>query len=87
MPAKRHYSAYQKNIIKNYYENRGAIHYEKLQTLVSELYLAKTDKRRDALWLEVAKLLLELGVHAADVDYITQKRDLNALGREVNKLF
>ena len=40
------YSKYQQNIIKNYYENRDAIALQRVQELVTELYLSEGKKRQ-----------------------------------------
>ena len=43
-------SEYQEGIIGRYYDNRDAIMLEKLGELVTELYLAETDAKRERLW-------------------------------------
>ena len=41
------YSKFQQNIIKNYYENRDAIALQRVQELVTELYLSEGRSGRD----------------------------------------
>jgi len=44
------YTRHQKKIIDRYYEHRDGIMVAKLSEIVSELYLADTDKKRAKLW-------------------------------------
>ena len=55
------YSRHQQNIIKNYYDNREAISIQRLQELVTELYLSE-GKKRDRNWQLIASHLEKLGV-------------------------
>lgn len=51
--ADREYTPHQKRIIKNYYDNLDDISNQKLGELIAEIYLAGTDKKKDALWKRV----------------------------------
>ena len=44
------YSAHQQRIIRNYYKNLDGIRAQRLQELVTELWLAGTDEKRERLW-------------------------------------
>ena len=44
--AQREYSKYQQKIISNYYQNLDTMALQRLQELVTELFLADTDKKR-----------------------------------------
>jgi len=44
------FTKHQKKIINNYYDQRDNIMVTKLSELVTELYLAETDKKKDQLW-------------------------------------
>ena len=44
------YTRHQKKIIERYYDRREEIMLAKLQEIVTELYLAETDAKRDQLW-------------------------------------
>ena len=50
-------SAHQQRIIRNYYRNLDSIRAQRLQELVTELWLAETDKKRDRLWARTKDLL------------------------------
>ena len=45
----REHSKYQQRVIKNYYQNRGAISLQRLSELVTELYLSE-GKKREQQW-------------------------------------
>ena len=58
---------YQEKAIKNYYQNREAIAVQRLQELVTELYLS-TGKKRQQHWKNIVTHLQNLGVPQAHID-------------------
>lgn len=44
------FTKHQKKIVDRYYDQRDNIMVTKLSELVSELYLAESDKKKDQLW-------------------------------------
>ena len=66
------YSKYQQNIIKKYYENRDAIALQRVQELVTELYLTE-GKKRERHWKTVASHLEKLGVRQAHIDHLVEQ--------------
>jgi hypothetical protein len=76
---KRDYTPYQQRAIRRYYENRDAIRQDSLSDLVSQIWLAKTDAKRDALWKRAEALLLALGVKPETVAHVVGKRRADAL--------
>jgi len=81
--AKRDYSDYQLDVISNYYENLDAIMLQKLGELVTELYLADTQKKKDRLWERAHKAMLNLQIPPAIVAHIMQKRDVEILAKNL----
>src|SRR5262245_5209287 len=79
MPEKRDYTRYQQGVIRRYYQNQEQIREQSLADLVSDLYLATTDKKRDALWKRARTLLEGLGADAASVERVVLARDARAL--------
>ena len=61
------YSKHQQNIIKNYYENRDAIALQRVQELVTELYLSE-GKKRQRYWEQMQLHLAKLGLQEAQID-------------------
>ncbi len=76
-------SEYQADIISRYYDNLDTIMLQKLGELVSELYLADTDKKRDRLWQRVEKAMIKLKVPPMIIAHIMQKRDVEILAKNL----
>jgi hypothetical protein len=83
--AKREYSEYQKGVISNYYGNLNAIMLGKLSELVSELYLAETDAKKDRLWERAQKAMVNLKIPPAIIDHIMTKKDVRILAKNLNE--
>ena len=83
--AKQEYSAYQKDVISNYYNNRNDIALGKLSELVSELFLADTDARRDRLWERAQKAMVNLKIQPAIIEHIMAKKDVKILAKNLNE--
>ena len=71
------YSKYQRNIIKNYYDNQEGISLQRLSELVTELYLAE-GKARARQWKNIVSALEKLKVPASRIEHL-QKQDNPAL--------
>jgi len=81
--AKRDYSEHQIDVISNYYQNLDAIMLQKLGELVTELYLADTQKKRDRLWERARKAMVKLKVAPAIINHIMQKTDVEILAKNL----
>ena len=73
--AAREYSSYQQGVIKRYYDNLPQETLGKLGELVTELYLAKTEKKREQLWQRVEKAMAVMKVPKKIAQHILNKRD------------
>ena len=80
---KKEYSQYQKTVISGYYNNLDTIMLGKLSELVSELYLADTQAKRDRLWDRAHKAMLNLKIPPTIVDHIMQKKDVQVLAKNL----
>lgn len=78
-------SRYQEKIIKNYYKNRDAIALQRVQEIVTELYLSE-GKKREKLWQSLATHLEKLGVEQARIDRLIEKNDPALVATTVQKL-
>ena len=78
-------SKYQQNIIKNYYENRESIALQRVQELITELYLSE-GKKRDKHWENIAKHLEHLGVKPEQIDHLVAKDDPALVAQVIQKL-
>ena len=81
---KREYSQYQKDVISNYYGNLDAIMLAKLSELVSDLFLADTDAKRDRLWQRVHKAMLNLKIPPDIIGHIMAKKNVEILAKNLN---
>jgi hypothetical protein len=81
--AKQNYSSYQKDIIGRYYENQETILLQNLQELVTELYLAETDAKRQKLWERVHKAMAKLKIKPAIIDHIMSKASIEILAKNI----
>ena len=79
---KRQYSSYQKKLIKRFYDNREQIETQRLQEIVTEVYLAGSGKKADRLWERAAAILERAeGLAPAEVERILTQRDVEGLAR------
>jgi len=83
--AKREYSNYQKKVISRYYENLDTIALTRLQELVSELYLADSEKKRTKLWERVAQAMDKLAVPEPIKRHMVTSRDVKVLARNLEE--
>ena len=68
------FTPHQKKIIDRYYDHRDHIMLDKLSQLVSELYLADSEKKRDLLWKRVAAAMKNLKIDETLSAHILDKR-------------
>ena len=80
---KKELSSYQKDVIRRYYDNLNPIMLTRLQELVSELYIARDDRKRERLWQKVEKAMRKLRVKEAIIGHIMQRRDIEILARNI----
>lgn len=81
--AKSERSKYQKRVIAGYYKNLNNIMLQKLGELVTELYLAETQSRRDRLWQRVCDAMKKLKVKPAIIAHIMGKKDPRILAKNL----
>ena len=79
------YSKYQQRIIKNYYDNQGAILLQKLGEHVTELYLAE-GKTRAKRWQSIVAVLEKLKVPASRIEHIRESDDPAQLAKLLEEL-
>ena len=76
-------SQYQKSVISGYYANLDTIMLAKIGELVTELYLAKTAKRRDQLWKRAEKAMIKLKIKPAIIHHILERKDPKILAKNL----
>ena len=82
--AKAERSAYQKDVISQYYKNIDSIMLTKLSELVTELYLAETEAKSAKLWERVHKAMVNLKIPESIIRHIMGKKDVEVLAKNLN---
>lgn len=83
--AKKDYSQYQQSVISDYYKNLDSIMLQKLSELVSELFLAETEKKRARLWQRVHKAMTNLKIPPGIIGHIMEKQDSQILAQNLQE--
>ncbi len=78
-------SKFQQRAIKNYYQHREAIALQRVQELVTELYLA-TGKKRTRHWSSLAGHLEKLGVKQPEIDQLVSQDNPELVAKLVERL-
>jgi hypothetical protein len=81
----QHLSRHQQGIVRRYYQQQDTIAVQKVSELVSELFLASDDKKKEKLWATVAQHLPKLDAEGARCERVLTKRDLQQLAKLVNE--
>lgn len=81
----KQYSKYQQRAIKNFYDNREAVGLQRLQELVTELYLAE-GKKREKTWGYIEAALSKTGVKPDRIAHLRAKDDPQLLAKLVEEL-
>ena len=81
--SKREYSEYQLEAIGRYYDNLDTIMLQKLQELVTELYLADSPARQNRLWQRVQKAMIKLKVPDSIMNHIMAQRSAEILAKNI----
>ena len=79
------FSKYQQNIIKNYYNNREGIALQRVQELVTELYLAE-GKKRAKLWDSLPAHLEKLGIKKDEIEHVVAEEKPELVAKLVERL-
>ncbi|HOQ03689.1 MAG TPA: hypothetical protein PKY88_00550 [Anaerohalosphaeraceae bacterium] len=82
---KREYTPHQQNIISNYYQHLDTILLGRIQELVSQIYLAQTEGKRQSLWKRVEKALVKLKIPDPIRQHILQKKDAELLAKNLEE--
>ena len=72
---------YQEKLIQRYYEHKPEIMRQKLSELTTDLYLAETPKKREAIWNRIVLALRNLKVPEDRIKFLTERNDPVILAR------
>ncbi len=84
MSEQKNYTRYQQNIIKRFYDNRDSIALQRVQELVTELYLSE-GKKRQKVWDTLAKNLELIGVPADQIQHLRQQDNPELVANLINQ--
>ena len=79
----KEYSKHQQKVIKRYYDNLDTIKLQKLQELVTDLYLAKDTPKEEKLWERAGKAMLQLKIKPKIIEHIMVKRNVEVLAENL----
>jgi hypothetical protein len=79
-------TAYQQGIVRRFYEHRDTVLWQRLAELVSEIYLAESERAASKLWASARDTLRKVGVEAKVIDAIVTDRRIADLAGVVNAL-
>ncbi|MDP6444285.1 MAG: hypothetical protein QGG36_21285 [Pirellulaceae bacterium] len=78
-------SNYQNRIIRNYYQNREGIAVQRIQELVTELYLSE-GKKREKAWESLANHLAKLEVPQSQIDHLVEQDNPELVAKLINRI-
>ncbi len=81
----RQYTKFQQKVIERYYDNRDSIALQRVQELVTELYLSE-GKKRQKHWETVANNLEKLGVAKVTIAHLPKQDKPELVAELVQKL-
>lgn len=79
------YSPYQQKLIKRFYDNRDEIDGQRLQELVTSLYLAE-GKKQEKMWEKVEATLVRLKVPPYRIKAVMDTKDIETFAMLVNDM-
>ncbi len=79
------FTPFQKKLINRYYENLDTMMLQKLQELVTELYLAETEKEKAKLWDRAQKAMVNLKIPPEVIATIMRSKNVVTLAKQVEE--
>lgn len=79
------YSPHQKKIIERYYDHRDEIMLGKLQEIVTDLFLAETEKKVEQLWKRAEKAMAALKIKESVAKHLLEQRKVEPFARSVRE--
>jgi hypothetical protein len=82
--AMENFTRHQQGIIRSYYQNRDTVSFQRVQELLTDIYLAE-GKKKEKLWDSMFNHLEKLGVPADQINHIKTKRDPELIAQIIQK--
>lgn len=82
--AMENYSRYQQSVIKSYYQNRDNVSFQRVQELLTDLYLSE-GKKKEKVWESILGHLEKLGLPPDQLNHIKTKKDPAIIAQYIQK--
>ncbi|AMV30817.1 hypothetical protein VN12_01785 [Pirellula sp. SH-Sr6A] len=82
--AMENYTRYQQGVIKSYYQNRDNVSFQRVQELLTDLYLAE-GKKKEKVWESMFNHLEKLGVPPDQLEHLKKQRKPELIAQLIQK--
>ena len=82
--AAENYTKYQQSVIRNYYNNKDNVSFQRVQELLTDLYLAE-GKKKEKVWDSLFMHLERIGVPADQMKHIKEKKNPELIAQIIQK--
>ena len=82
--AMENFTRYQQNVIKNYYQNRENVSFQRVQELLTDLYLSE-GKKKEKVWESIFSHLEKMGVPPDQIEHIKQQKKPELIAQLIQK--
>lgn len=78
------YSRYQQGVIKAYYDNRDNVSFQRVQELLTDLYLSE-GKKQEKVWDSIFSHLEKLSVPADQIEHLRKQKKPELIAQFIQK--
>lgn len=78
------YSRYQQSVIRNYYKNQDNVSFQRVQELLTDLYLCE-GKKREKVWDSLFSHLEKLGVPQDQIGHLKSEKNPELVAQLIQK--
>ncbi|MCU0716574.1 MAG: hypothetical protein MUD03_10655 [Pirellula sp.] len=82
--AMENFTRYQQGVIKAYYQNRDNVSFQRVQELLTDLYLAE-GKKKEKVWESMFNHLEKLGVPPDQLEHLKKQRKPELIAQLIQK--
>ncbi len=82
--AMENYSRYQQGVIKSFYQNRDNVSFQRVQELLTELYLAE-GKKKDKVWESLFGHLEKLSLPREQLEHLRKQKNPELIAQLIQK--
>ncbi len=82
--AMENFSRYQQGVIKAYYQNRDNVSFQRVQELLTELYLSE-GKKKEKAWESIFSHLEKLSVPPEQIEHLRKQKNPELIAQLIQK--